>query len=190
VQNCYFTGTSVSGARYVGGVVGNKYGTIQNCFASGTANGASEVGGVVGNGTGGGGTPFIMQSCYSTSIVSGSGNYIGGVVGMRNSTSQVQDCVALNPSVVSTGSITGIGRVVGTITTGLSGNYARDTMSVTTAGTWTPVISTTGKDGADVNTTTPDGGYNTQLFWQNTMGWDFTPGTGVWVMSGGLPVLQ
>jgi uncharacterized repeat protein (TIGR02543 family) len=98
VQNCYITG-SVSSYNYVGGVVGYNFGTVQNCYTTGSVNGASYyVGGVVGanNGT--------VQNCYTTGSVNGS-NYVGGVAGENYGT--VQNCYAMG-SVNGSNSIGGV----------------------------------------------------------------------------------
>jgi hypothetical protein len=47
VNNCYSTG-SVTGGRYVGGLVGVNGGTLSNSYCSGTVNGNASVGGLVG----------------------------------------------------------------------------------------------------------------------------------------------
>ena len=48
ITSCYNTG-DVSGSYYVGGVVGDNYGTVSNCYNTGTVSGSSDyVGGVVG----------------------------------------------------------------------------------------------------------------------------------------------
>ena len=74
VTNCYNTG-SVSGTNSVGGVVGdNYYGTLTNCFNTGSVSGDSNVGGVVGYFYG------TVANCYNTGSVGGN-LYVGGVVG-------------------------------------------------------------------------------------------------------------
>ena len=48
VTNCYSTG-SVSGDRYIGGLVGENYkGTVTNCYSTGTVSGDLYIGGLVG----------------------------------------------------------------------------------------------------------------------------------------------
>ena len=49
ITNCYSTG-SVSGNKWVGGLVGvnNYYGTITNCYSTGSVSGKYNVGGLVG----------------------------------------------------------------------------------------------------------------------------------------------
>jgi hypothetical protein len=112
MQNCSFTGSSVAGNNYTGGVVGSfATGTVQGCYATGAVIGAAYIGGVAGRNSGG-----TMQSCYATADVSSSltgtsVSYSGGLVGEINgAAANVQNCYA-------TGDITGAVR-----TGGLTGN--------------------------------------------------------------------
>ena len=105
VQNLSVSG-SVSGDRYVGGVVGLNRGTVENCYNTGSVSGPDSVngettvnvGGVVGYNISG-----SVENCYNTGSVSGSGNSVGGVVG-ENSGS-VKNCY--NTGSVSDGTYTG-----------------------------------------------------------------------------------
>ena len=77
LENVNITGNRnmIGGGDCVGSVVGDNYGTVTACTASGNVSGTSNVGGVVGwnNGT--------VIACYHTSgNVSGTSN-VGGVVG-------------------------------------------------------------------------------------------------------------
>ncbi len=77
VTGCSFSG-NVSGNNYVGGVVGNESIVIA-CYATGNVSGNSYVGGVMGvNGS--------MTACYhAAGEVTGTGNFVGGVVGENQS---------------------------------------------------------------------------------------------------------
>ena len=115
VRNCY-AACSVSGYRYVGGIVGFNsnlngtpwYGLVENCYATGNVTGIgagtkrTDLGGVAGiNGTG-----CTLRNCYATGDVDGYDD-IGGVVGYNSGT--LQNCYA-------TGDVSGydhIGGVVG-----------------------------------------------------------------------------
>jgi hypothetical protein len=79
MTNCYSTGT-VSGGGGVGGLVGGNSGSITASYSTGTVSGQSEVGGLVGNNTQG-----VLTQCYSTGVVGGSGEYVGGLVGINGS---------------------------------------------------------------------------------------------------------
>jgi len=82
--NCYATG-DVSGTRYVGGLVGySRYFFMENCYATGDVSGERYVGGVAGELRGAdslGESTTNLKGCYSTGNVSGTGNYVGGLVG-------------------------------------------------------------------------------------------------------------
>lgn len=76
VTNCYNTGT-ITGCWCIGGVVGTSYGSMIGCYNTGSVIGDNdEVGGVVGEfGSG------DMTNCYNTGPVSGD-NTVGGVAGI------------------------------------------------------------------------------------------------------------
>ena len=86
ISDCYSTGT-VSGYDGVGGLVGySLYGSIINCYSTGAASGSgssNSVGGLVGSNSG------IISNCYSTGAVSGSDHLyisrVGGLVGSNSS---------------------------------------------------------------------------------------------------------
>ena len=99
------------GRGYVGGVCGNNYdGTITGCFYTGTINGSSKVGGVCGVNYG------AITYCYSTGIVSGTGDTVGGVCGENFGT--ITECC--NISTVSgksfIGGVCGNNSILSTIT--------------------------------------------------------------------------
>jgi hypothetical protein len=79
IRLCYSTGT-VSGTRgNVGGLVGsNNEGDMMQCYSSCLVNGNDSVGGLVGYNYYSG-----VAHCYSTGMVSGTGDSIGGLVGMN-----------------------------------------------------------------------------------------------------------
>ncbi|MCR5530315.1 MAG: hypothetical protein K6F26_00510 [Lachnospiraceae bacterium] len=99
VSNCYNTGT-VFGKDSVGGVVGDNEGTVTNCYNTGGVSGSKNVGGVVGRLNIGGTT----SNSYNTGAVSGNSN-VGGVAG-DNSSGEVSDCH-------NTGKVTGSSHVGG-----------------------------------------------------------------------------
>ncbi len=82
VEECYNTGL-VSGLNYyVGGVVGNNYGTIIRSYNAGLVEGVSNVGGIVGWNDGG------VQDSYNINSIVGVSN-IGGVVGRNNGVGEI-----------------------------------------------------------------------------------------------------
>ena len=76
VQNLTLENVNITGGDIVGSVVGDNYGTVTACTASGNVSGTSRIGGVVGRNTSG-----TVTACYHASgNVSGTSN-VGGVVG-------------------------------------------------------------------------------------------------------------
>ncbi len=98
VKNISVNGT-VTGYRYVGGVVGCAESTsvIENCNNSATVTGLStNVGGVVGcvihtNAYDDSTDPAIIRYCHNSGSVKGAGLYVGGVIGRAGATT-VQYC--------------------------------------------------------------------------------------------------
>jgi hypothetical protein len=98
VSNSYSTG-SVTGSKYVGGLVGQNNGTVSNSYSTVSVTGNDDVGGLVGRNFG------TVSNSYSTGNVSGS-YYAGGLVGYNSAT--VSNCY-------STGNVTGNGSVGGLV---------------------------------------------------------------------------
>ncbi|NLK50294.1 MAG: hypothetical protein GX294_06560 [Candidatus Cloacimonetes bacterium] len=74
IYNCYSTG-SVTGGEGSGGLVGMNYsGSITNCYGTGSVTGDDYVGCLVGGNTG------SITNCYGTGSVTGI-DYVGGLVG-------------------------------------------------------------------------------------------------------------
>ena len=97
VQNLTVTG-SVKGDDYVGGVVGDNRGRVENCHNIGEVSG-NQVGGVVGRNSGN------VENCYNTVSVSG-GMCVGGVVGVNSG--NVENCY-------NTASVSGLDSVGGVV---------------------------------------------------------------------------
>jgi len=87
ISNCYATG-NVNGPKYVGGLVGSKYGgSITNCYATGNVTGGgSHVGGLVGYNNN-----STISNCCANGTIIGYGENIGGLVGY-NDYSNIIDC--------------------------------------------------------------------------------------------------
>jgi len=102
ITNCYSTG-SVSGYSCVGGLVGDiYYGTIRTCYSAGSVSGKRFFESYVGGlvGFNAGGD---ISNCYSTSSVSGSNvgsDIVGGLVGYSDNEGTITNCY-------STGSVDG-----------------------------------------------------------------------------------
>ena len=117
VKNLKLTNVNVSGYMSVGAVAGWSNGTISGCSVSGNIKGSQSVGGVVGNANGNVtdcsvegmviGTNKISQAggivgvadkthvteCHSSAIVEGI-SYVGGIVGMGTTGSNITACYA------------------------------------------------------------------------------------------------
>jgi hypothetical protein len=94
MENVLVTGSG----SLVGGLAGSNYGSIANCYSTGTITGKGYVGGLVGLSRG------STTNCCSTGSVDGDG-YLGGLVGY-NFCGSITNCY-------STGPVTGTGRVGG-----------------------------------------------------------------------------
>ena len=71
VENC-----NVIGQTRVGGLAGNYFNIMTNCYTTGSIRGSNVVGGLVGYTE-----TSNISNCYSTCNVSGSGNNVGGLIG-------------------------------------------------------------------------------------------------------------
>ena len=80
VSNCYNTG-SVTGSYAVGGVCGTNDGTVTNCYNTGSVEGDYSVGGVCGYNDSG-----PVTNCYNTGSVTGNYAYVGGLCGQNYDT--------------------------------------------------------------------------------------------------------
>ncbi len=76
LTSCYATGSVNDGWWDIGGLVGWNTGTITNCYATGSVIGDFEIGGLVG-----GNWLGDIITCYATGLVSGTGSYVGGLIG-------------------------------------------------------------------------------------------------------------
>ena len=91
VKNVVMEGVQITnnhGSGYAGGVVGNSWGTIENCSVSGSVSGTMRVGGVVGNQWYG-----SITGCSSSATVKGMGD-VGGVTGDTNAGATLTACYA------------------------------------------------------------------------------------------------
>lgn len=75
ITNCYVDGGSVVGNWYVGGLVGENWNHISNCYSTSSVSGELNVGGLVGYNA-----SVTITNCYSKGSVRGNRN-IGGLAG-------------------------------------------------------------------------------------------------------------
>ncbi len=103
ITDCYSTG-SVSGYVRVGGLVGgNERGTIANCYSTGSVSGDIYIGGLMGHNL-----SSSITNSYSTGSIKGIA-YVGGLVGENDYSSIISRCC-------STGNVSGhyaVGGLVG-----------------------------------------------------------------------------
>lgn len=104
IENSYATG-NVFGGGSAGGLAGDYDGGIYDSYATGDVNGTSAVGGLVGASGGGIDHSATVSGSYATGDVAGSGNWVGGLIGIQMHT-YTSDCYA-------TGSVIGSGDYVG-----------------------------------------------------------------------------
>ena len=122
VKNVGVVGSYLKGYYYVGGVVGNNYGsyaTVSNSYNTGSVSGSWFVGGVVGYNYSG-----AVSNSYNTGSVSGD-DYVGGVAGCN------PDGTVSNS--YNTGSVSGddyVGGVAGFNTGTVSNSYNTGSVSV------------------------------------------------------------
>jgi hypothetical protein len=155
-----FTDVTLSGFRYVGGLVGKlSSGVITKSYSSGSVS-ASEyrAGGLVGEKV----NSQTVTDCYTTADVSGYG-MVGGLIGYN--LGDVTNCYASGSVTVSGGGTPG----------GLIGDHQGGTISASYWDTQTTSCANSSGSGATGKTTV-------ELLTQSTYGWDFT---GTWWMISG-----
>ena len=172
------TATATDQAR-AGGIAGYSSGSITNCYTTGAITATSYsvdayAGGIVGELEG------ALSNCYATGNVTANGNaggYAGGIAGVNNGGGNIANCVALN-SQIKYSSSSGIGRVVGGGSTGLTNNYGSMMMVRDPDASW--YSQNNGIDGADV---TP-ANRGVETWWKTTsaLGWDWSA---TWEVSDG-----
>ena len=122
IRDSYATG-SVSGRNEVGGLVGQQgnLSTIRNSYATGSVFGRDLVGGLVGHSNG------EISGSYAASTVTGTGNNVGGLVGLQDNRSSISSSYA-------TGSVSGreqVGGLVGWNNGEISGSFTASTVTGT-----------------------------------------------------------
>jgi len=190
ITKCYSEG-EINGYERVGGIAGSTTfssdngGTITNCYSTCTVSGNSFVGGIVGGTVGyASGT---VTNCYSTGAVIAENTYVGGITGNIEgdyyNLIELNNCVALNPSVkfISDKDIY-VGRVYGKVV------YCTPTNNAAFEGLLNKDNNTTWnnkgadkKDGADMTAAA--------ILADGTLGGRFTAANGWTIQNGKLPGL-
>ena len=189
---------TITGTSYCGGLIGtlsqgnSSYGKllISDCFSGGSVSG-SLCGGLVGSAWRIQGV--VIDHCFSTATVSGTGDYVGGLVGYGDLSGQsnvymgadgvtIKNSVALNSSVSTTstkdtalkGRVISNGDAMITANKGtFSNNYGYELMKVNGA----IVEENDTTNGKNLSSETS----YAQNFWKDTAGFDFDS---VWTWSG------
>ena len=77
IKNVSVVNATVTGGRYVGGLVGENKGTVSNSYSSSNVNGPFGIGGLVGDNWG------SVSNSYATGSVTGAEFKVGGLVGFN-----------------------------------------------------------------------------------------------------------
>ena len=140
IHNAISTG-AVAGSKHqwVGGLIGQNHGTIQNAFAQGAVTGVYYVGGVAGQN--GGGT---IRNVYSRSAITGT-DYKGGVCGyQKGGTIQYTYYLSSSATIGIGGTSSNTSGVVDSFTaTTRTSHSTRDDITIAVAGTVTVTINGT-----------------------------------------------
>ncbi len=113
VSNCYYTGI-IKGNRAVGGVVGYlNGGSVKDCYNTSPVSGIADeenkdgIGGVIGYAISSSSESTVIDNCYNTGTVTGTGSQNGGIAGTAI-------CYAIS-NCCNTGMVSG-SRIIGGIT--------------------------------------------------------------------------
>lgn len=97
IKNCYSRADLISATSDAGGLVGKMYGSMTNCFFSGTIRVSGTVGGLIGS-SASDNQPANVEHCYVASPqirTSGEGAYKGALAGYLHTGSQLFRCCSL-----------------------------------------------------------------------------------------------
>ena len=126
VKNLTFADVHMTAGQYSGIVAGNSKGTIENCHVTSGVNsyihGSQCVGGIVGYNIG------SVTGCTNGGTVSGSGSYVGGIVGQGTVDAVITNCT-------NSGTVSGEDQYVGGIVGENLGSVTNCTNSGTVSGT-------------------------------------------------------
>lgn len=99
LENVNITGGGNS--RYLGGLVGANFGTIENCYATGSISGNHRLGGLCGRNNEG-----VISRCYANVSVTGQNGSVdlGGLCGLNINYGIIEDCYATGSVIGGDGS--------------------------------------------------------------------------------------
>lgn len=125
VQNLRVTGSvTAEDSKYVGGIAGNNYGTIENCLFAGDVKGDKSVGGIAGN------NKSRITACFSSGSVVAQSSRSGGIAGRNDTNATIKNCYS---SATVTATLSHAGGIIGENLRGntVSSCYATETVSAT-----------------------------------------------------------
>ncbi|MGF7184916.1 hypothetical protein GGQ84_001001 [Desulfitispora alkaliphila] len=150
----------VEGVSIAGGLIGYSHtSNVENCYASGDVTGTSQIGGLVGLTYAGSGNASTVINCFALGNVKGE-EEVGGIVGRVNSRSHIVGNYALNPEIIrDNNEEISFGRIGNRyINRGyLSENYANKNMIEPFLGAFNDKTPST-KDGGDLTSFSVDNG--------------------------------
>ena len=121
VKSLTVSDVDISGGEKVGAIASISTGVIEDCHVTGTISGINYVGGIVGyehlNSLTATNNPHV-SGCTFSGIVTGTGSFVGGIVGMTSR--QIQNCT------VTTSTLTGdidVGGIAGCMANADAANY-------------------------------------------------------------------
>jgi filamentous hemagglutinin family protein len=172
ISNSYAIG-NVSGSDYVGGLAGKARNTISNSYATGSVSGNDKIGGLAGNGE-----YSTISNSYAAGSVNGN-SYVGGLMGYNNG-SDISNSYAA-------GNVSGSSYVGGLVGNHSSGTLTANFWDTTTSGRAYGLgdFGLTGLTDPEVTGLTTAQMHAQASFVPAGAGagnWDFTPGTGTWVI--------
>ncbi|MCL2705361.1 MAG: InlB B-repeat-containing protein [Spirochaetaceae bacterium] len=156
VRNLGLTNVDINvNVNMVGGIAGQAFGTIENCYVIGTIAGIGDVGGIVGVMTG-----STVRNCYVAGKITSAISPTSSVAGIAaDALDTIENCVVLFESLINTTSnSTNIGRITGRPPINpdlltLSNNYVWINMDVTfVGGTYVKNPGHDTRDGEDLTT--------------------------------------
>jgi filamentous hemagglutinin family protein len=186
VDSCYVEGTVTATGNFIGGLAGLNYGTVKESFFNGQVNasGGVGVGGLLGVCVSGG----TATMDYSTGTMNTSSQFTGGLVGSVEANGSVTACYS-SMQLESAGSNSGglIG-FYGINPGPVQNNYwLHDGVNSGLSGIGSTSLSSTSPSNSSASPETLAQLQQESTFQPMGTGagqWDFTPGTGVWVIGG------
>ena len=171
IENVFVTGFVSASGNQVGGIAGlaNNGASIFNSFSMGEVQSSgAQAGGLIGSLAGG-----VVSGSFSTASVIAESGAAGGLVGNVGVFSNVENSVALNPTVRGAGAALSVGRVSGTTSVStVSNNVAFAGMVGSGPGFSTTTNNPNDRNGAAVQVAYPGTTLN-QFF---GAGWQLMPG--------------